>query len=435
MNSMVSAQTRPVEEPGQVGVSVWQGAFYLFPLFLLLFATVFSPHKPLNTGNFLAVSTAEWYRPYLFGGVYLLAIVTIFTQPVKALRLASRHGIYLAFLIYVIWTANWSAYPGKVVIVWGHFVGAYLVCLAAMLSPDVQRRNLTRMFLVFAALSVAATLLIVAINPDRGIMDVGGKLRWIGFTNSANMLGAVMLISVWGCWTAFYSFRSQAARWAVMPLIPLIAICLFKSDSMTSLLLAVMVSLAFPVVMRLGKLSPLQAAAILFAFGVIMIAAILLLYTVVPEVFTAGTALENLRYIGRSATFTGRTALWDTALRAIADRPIIGWSFDSLFSVGDRYVIRASHFHNGYLELMVNGGLLGLIFVSSIIGQALYRMLHALQDDACWGMSLGLLLLMVLLHNLAEPSLGKAPTFLWVIFSLCYVLLAMPRPTGERGGG
>jgi len=211
--------------------------------------------------------------------------------------------------------------------------------------------------------------------------------------------------------------------------------CLFKSDSMTSLLLAVMVSLAFPVVMRLGRLSPLQAAAILFAFGVIMIAAILLLYTVVPEVFTAGTALENLRYIGRSATFTGRTALWDTALRAIADRPIIGWSFDSLFSVGDRYVIRASHFHNGYLELMVNGGLLGLIFVSSIIGQALYRMLHALQDDACWGMSLGLLLLMVLLHNLTEPSLGKAPTFLWVIFSLCYVLLAMPRPTGERGGG
>jgi exopolysaccharide production protein ExoQ len=409
-----------------------KAVFYLFPLLLLMFATVFSPHKPLNTGNLLAISTAEWYRPYLFGGIYLLATVTLLTQPVKALLLASRHGIYLIFLLYVICSASWSAYPGKVVIIWLHFVGTYLVCLAAMLTPDVQRRNLIRMFLVFAGVSVVATLLIVAVNPERGVMDVGRKLRWIGFTYSANMLGVVMLIGIWGCWTALYSFRSQAARWVVILLMPIIAICLFKSDSMTSLLLAIMVSLAFPIIMRIGRLSPLQAAAILFACGIVLFAAILLLYTVTPELFTPGTVLDNLRYIGRSATFSGRTKLWDTALRAIADKPIIGWSFDSLFSVGDRYVIRASHFHNGYLELLVNGGLLGLMFVTAIIAQALYRLLHALQDDACWGMSLGLLLLLVLLHNLAEPSLGKAPTLLWVIFSLTFLHLSMPHYSAVR---
>jgi len=435
MNSMAKAQLYSAEESmHETAAAGWQAVYFL-PLFLLMFATVFSPHKPLGTGNFLAVSSAEWYRPYLFGGIYLMAIVAVLSQPAKSLRFASRHGIYLAFLLFVIWTANWSAYPGKVVIVWGHFVGTYLVCLAAMLTPDVQRLSLLRTFIVFSVLSVVATLLIVVINPDRGIMNVGGKLRWIGFTISANMLGVVMLIAVWGCWTALYSFRSLAARWGVMLLMPIIVVCLFKSDSMTSLLLAVMLSLAFPVVMRLGGLSPLRAALTLFSSGILLSAAILLLYAVSPELFTPGMVLDNLSYIGRSATFTGRTTLWDTALRAIADRPVIGWGFDSLFSVGDRYVMRASHFHNGYLELLVSGGLLGLAFMSAIIVQSLYRLLHLLQEDVVWGMSLGLLLLMVLLHNLAEPSLGKAPTLLWLIFSLSYQLLSMPHRAAGSGDG
>lgn len=435
MNSMDNIQACPANVVKGEEKEGWRGVISLVPLLLLLFATVFSPHKPLGTGNFLAVSTAEWYRPYLFGGIYLLAGVAVLVQPVRAMGQVTRHGLYLAFLLYVIWSANWSAHPGKVLVMWGHFMGAYLACLAAVLSPGLSRRSVLRVFLAFAVLSVAATLLIVAVNPDRGIMDVGGKMRWIGFTNSANSLGVLMLVSVWGCWAALYEFRSLWSRAAVLLMMPLVALCLFKSDSMTSLLLALLVSLMFPVVMRIGRLGPLRAAAALAACGVLVASAVLLLYAFSPELFTPTTVLDNLSYIGRTATFTGRTTLWETAFRAIADRPLVGWSFDALFSLGDRYALRASHLHNGYLELLVSGGLLGLLFVVAIIAQALCRLLGTLRDESDWGVSLGLLLLLILLHNLAEPSLGKAPTLLWVVFSLLFILLGMPSNAAPRGVG
>lgn len=435
MNSMVSIHANPVEEVNREVMGGWRETASFVPLLLLLCATVFSPHKPLNSGNYLAVTTAEWYRPYLFGGIYLLAGVAVLVQPVRAMKHAFRHGLYLAFLLYVVWSANWSAHPAKVLVVWGHYVGAYLACLAAVLSPGLGSRSVLRVFLAFAVLSVAATLLIVVVNPARGIMDVGGKMRWIGFTISANALGVLMLVSIWSCWAALYEFRSLWSRAAMLLLMPLIAFCLFKSDSMTSLLLAVLVSLMFPVVMRIGRMGPLRAVAALSVCAVMTVSALILLYACAPELLTPATVLDNLSYIGRSATFTGRTTLWETAFRAIADRPLVGWSFDALFSLSDRYAVRASHLHNGYLELLVSGGLLGLLFVVMIIVQALYRLLGTLRNESSWGVSLGLLLLLILLHNLAEPSLGKAPTFLWVVFSLLFMLLGMPRNATPRGGG
>lgn len=439
MNSMTSAQAYSANMASREELGGWRETVSLVPLMLLLFATVFSPHKPLNSGNFLAVSTAEWYRTYLFGGVYLLAGVVVLAQPARAMGQAARHGLYLVFLLYVVWSANWSAHPGKVLVMWGHFVGAYLACLAAVLSPAPRWKSLLRAFAAFATLSVAATVLIVAVNPARGIMDVGGKMRWIGFTNSANTLGVLMLVAIWSCWAALYEFRSRWWRAAILLMMPLIAFCLYKSDSMTSLLLALLISLLFPVLMRIGRMAPLWVLAVLVACGVVTASGLLVLYVCAPELFTPATVLDNLNYIGRSATFTGRTSLWETAFRAISDRPFVGWSFDALFSMSDRYAVRASHLHNGYLELLVSGGLLGGAFVAAMIAQILARLLPVLRSNSWEGVSLGILLLLLLLHNLAEPSLAKVPTLLWVVFTLLFTFLAMPRGSARQeraaGGG
>jgi len=77
--------------------------------------------------------------------------------------------------------------------------------------------------------------------------------------------------------------------------------------------------------------------------------------------------------LGRNSTLSGRTDIWDDVL-AMKTNPLIGTGFSS-FWLGNRlnffwskYAFRPRQAHNGYLELYINLGLIGLsLFLGLII--------------------------------------------------------------------
>ncbi len=417
---MPQADTGNAMGTGSVAIKAgWRDILYLSPFFLALVATTIS----LKQGQWIDVTVRSFQqgdpiRPYIFGPIYLTALVLLLYRGTDALKRMRRHWPYLFFLLYALATIGWTWHPAKVLTYWGHMAGSYMVCLCAILALRHREILLFRVLTLFSVLVLLMTLVTVLLFPSRGIMEVGNTLRWVGLAPNANTLGMALLLVVWVGLVRFFYEDGVTARCASFLLIALAAVCLYGSDSMTSSLLSLFMAVALPIMMLVGRRTPLVAALGVFFSTSLFSAVSLAAYLVRPDLFLTE---KFFTAIGRTSTFTGRTGLWKTAVQAIRERPLLGWSFDARLSVSDKYLFHAGHFHNGYLELLVAGGIVGLGFVTVVLAQTLFHLLRLLGRDRRLFAAYSVLILVILLHNITEASLVTSPHVFWLMFTLLYM--------------
>lgn len=136
---------------------------------------------------------------------------------------------------------------------------------------------------------------------------------------------------------------------------------------------------------------------------------------IVPSIVLGGLALVGVARIypvivdayGKDLTFSGRTVIWAAALRAIEQRPISGYGIGGVwFRPHDepaRSIIADAgftvfHTHNGYIELMLLLGAVGLALWLSIVSTTLVAAWRALDRDrqmAVWGLTVTVTVLLV----------------------------------------
>lgn len=97
---------------------------------------------------------------------------------------------------------------------------------------------------------------------------------------------------------------------------------------------------------------------------------------IVMNLLTVGSVLSPAlgavtRMLPLDPTFTGRSAIWEFALAAVAEKPIIGHGYAAFWdnvtarqtAQGSEWATSAAHSHNSYLDLAVTIGLPGLLLV------------------------------------------------------------------------
>jgi O-antigen ligase len=91
-----------------------------------------------------------------------------------------------------------------------------------------------------------------------------------------------------------------------------------------------------------------------------------------------------VKSVGRDATLTGRTDIWNLAL-SLGRNPLIGAGFES-FWLGPRlekiwsvYWFHPNQAHNGYVEIFLNLGWIGLGILGLIIATGFRRIVSALR--------------------------------------------------------
>jgi len=144
---------------------------------------------------------------------------------------------------------------------------------------------------------------------------------------------------------------------------------------------------------------------------------------------TLGAASATLLpMLGRDATFTGRKGIWDTALAAIAERPLLGYGFRAFWtgpnarSVVMYGVAAIKHAHNGLLELWLGVGLFGVLMF-------LFSLVVAVRDIATclrpgrpgyvdWYVGI---ILAVVYFSVAEPFLVMDKSLSWVLYVVACV--------------
>ena len=130
--------------------------------------------------------------------------------------------------------------------------------------------------------------------------------------------------------------------------------------------------------------------------------------------------------LGKESNFTGRAELWVIAIDAIIERPLLGWSYDQHETVlGDRRFklpFELAHFHNGFLDTAVAGGLLLLAAVFfNIYTYVKYYFKACVNDKHLSGIICPLIILILL--NFSEYSLLRPLNVIFQFYLCAYFLI------------
>jgi O-antigen ligase len=224
---------------------------------------------------------------------------------------------------------------------------------------------------------------------------------------------------------AFFLFWSWRRRWLYGLGLMLCLSLMLLSNSATALVSAAVMLLLWPV-WRLLRWRYRMAIpfAIVITISSVSLATWLL----------AGVELEQATAAaGRSISLTGRVPLWDEVLTMIAQRPWLGYGYNSFWLGwnGPSALVWESvrwdpvHAHNGFLDLVLDLGVVGLgLFALSFIF-SLPRAINA----ARWGADASALwplyyLVFMLLYNMTESSILRQNNILWALYVATVLSLA-----------
>jgi len=192
-----------------------------------------------------------------------------------------------------------------------------------------------------------------------------------------------------------------------------------KANSMTSLLCFVLASC-----LLLATSVPALARKRAF---VNILAAIVLIIPAFPLFLDTGTGL--LTTVGRDATLTGRTEIWKEVLAADTS-PILGAGFESFWLAapldrpGSGWSFHVNEAHNGYLEVYLNLGWVGVVLLAALIVAGYRNVIGLLCRDSEVGTLLFAYFVVELMYSYTEAGFRMMNT-VWIFFLLAAI--AVPR--------
>ena len=264
---------------------------------------------------------------------------------------------------------------------------------------------------------------ILFLQQDRNLIDfLLSSNRYGGFAGNPNSLGATAVL---GYWAALCLLLVQAktltARVFIALAVVLFVLDIFMSGSGTSLITLILITLVIFWLRILAIFKPRTRVSINASAAVLMM---LLLILVVIFSTPADLYLSVTESLGKDASLTGRTDLWAIARDAIGERPFLGWGFDSHTSVMSEsiYAVPFNHYHNGYLDTLVEGGVVLLLLVMYNLMRFARGFFVAFRKDATV-FPLIVPLVMLLFLNLSEYSLIRPNSQIWSIYVGAFVLL------------
>lgn len=364
-----------------------------------------------------------------FSLLLLAGLIVLAHRSLKVFPFFSRMLPILVFFLYCGISILWSDFPFVAFKHWNKGIGDLVMVLVILTDPEPYiafKRVLTRLATVLLPLSLLFSKYYPAIGRT---FSMGGVPLYNGVTNQKNTLGVICLIFGLGClWQilVLYRDRETPRRKQLLiaqgTLLALVVWLLYLCNSMTSITCFVMTGALMwwasrPKAARHTVLVHLLVAAIL---GISLFA-----------VFfdTTGGLVQDL---GRNPTLTGRTDIWEAVIPLASD-PLLGTGYESfwlgprlekLWSVRDGAFNGIQEAHNGYLELYLNLGWIGIALLAGLIVISYPRVIATFRNDPSSG-SLGLAFFVSeIVYNYTEA--GFRMMFpLWIFFLLA--VLGMPK--------
>jgi exopolysaccharide production protein ExoQ len=294
----------------------------------------------------------------------------------------------LTLAVFLLCSATWSVEAGATVR-GGIQYFFFLIGLIGA-AENLEGDDFMDLLASVCFLSAVASLTLFFIAPDYAFSEETGEFR--GVFTQKNLLGQGMAVGGLAC---LHSLRvGKRSRLSGMSMFVVITFVALKSESATSCL-AILLFWVLGAVTQL-----LQRGGAARSFGVVLLASLLL---IAPIVAVSPDSLLDL--IGKDPTLTGRTDLWGYVTPYIYQRPWLGWGYDAFWSTQNPAaweIANTIHWfspqaHNGLLEILLNGGLVGAVWFIYLWARTFWLSLRCIRFEramaiTCFSCCAGILL-------------------------------------------
>lgn len=379
---------------------------YSFPWFFFLFIATFSINNP---GQHMGQEEHENYLKAIIIFLYTVSLILLLFNFQKIFSILKGRWLYIFFLLYISVSAAWSDDPASTLRISAYFWGGAVVCLMAVLAFANNPEKFFQILIFYSILMVGGSLIAIFLIPTRGVGEGG---RWIGLTAHANTLGVVSIISVWANISYFQIAKRKYVKAFNIFMIFLSAVCLYGANSATSIVLSIVIIVLTLILWSFDAKRVTRLFAQIAGMGFFVLLCFSILYVLMPEIFSINAMFKM---IGRNQTFTGRTGLWEMGMLKFFQEPIIGSGFQDFINISGTKI---KHFHNGYIELLVRGGVIALLFLIVFVFQSVFSLKRVSSSKLYVFFSI--MVFAILVHNVTEGSFGRGVNALWLIFSFIY---------------
>ena len=365
----------------------------------------------------------------IYGGLIVTGIFVLANRHVRIDQLAKNGSWIILFFLYEGLSCVWSDFPLISFKRWFKASGDF-VTVFVLFSDPYPLRAITAAIRRSGYILIPLSLLFTKYYQDWGrVIDDWGQSSYTGVTLDKNMFGYLLFAyglffaSELVCGFRQDSSRRVMSRTDLIPCVVLLAMIAWLTpvaNSKTSL---------FALISGIAVILASQFAKVKRHLWSFLIATVLVA-AIANALFAVNSAV--LEASGRDASLTGRTGIWQTVLSEPIN-PLFGtgytafWLGERLQRIWDFYPrTRLLQAHNGYIEVYLNLGLVGLALLGGVLWTGLRntrRRLHAADytagnlDDSLYRTFALAYILAYLIYNMTEATF-QGLNFLFIIFLL-----------------
>ncbi|CAN7329826.1 O-antigen ligase family protein [Phenylobacterium sp. LjRoot164] len=389
---------------GSAGIFLIYSQFWVFPL-------LGDAGNPAASGLIRAL-----YLP-----AYGVAALLLLLSPRATLLALLRQPFLLALLAICLASTLWSIAPDKTL------TRVVALCFTTLGGVVLAARHRWASLLeILAAAFAFLTLVAIAVSvavPSIGVMSELFPGAWRGVWPEKNALGGIMALGFIVLTAAAVLNPRRAVVW--LPFAGLALLLVLMSTSKTSLV-SLMLGLGGIAFVALIRRHPASGVATIWlaALAVAMIAGLFL--------FAADLFFEVL---GKDATLTGRTKIWDAAMAQIRLRPWTGYGYGVIWESKGAWspmshIVKSAgftpiHAHSAWIEQWIGLGVFGLAAFALMYVQTLMLAVVALFRDKGAYFAVPFLIVYTLM-TLTESIAVTFHDFRWMMFVMVATKLVWP---------
>jgi exopolysaccharide production protein ExoQ len=356
-------------------------------------------------------------------GLLVASLIVLVVRAGRTVAFCRRNPLAVLFFLYCLASVLWSDYPLTAFKRWTKGLGNLAMVIVIVTDPS-PALAIRRVFARIGFWLVPVSVLLIKYYPDLG----RAYSRWTwephytGAATEKNALGCIaLLFGLASFWRLVEALRtkspstdapSRMGQIIAHGTIVSMALWLFgMADSSTSFACFIL-GAALIILLTVGGRRPAVVHAAVACIACLAVAA-----------FTFQGAYESVvQSLGRDTTLTGRTEIWDELFRMDFNR-FVGTGFES-FWLGeraayfwDKYYFHPNQAHNGYIEMYINLGWVGEVFLVLLIVAGYRRVVEGFRLRSESSTLMLALFAVALLYNVTEASF-KVMHPIWIAFLL-----------------
>lgn len=363
----------------------------------------------------------------------VMGMVILLKRKVGFLVIINNNRLIFLLFYYMLVSILWSDYMVVSSKRWVRVTGDLVMVLIIITETDSVQAIITllrRCAIVLIPLSV----LFIKYFRHLGVgYDHLGRESWIGVTTNKNQLGQLcFIVGVFFLWiliTKYYKRQLLKDKTQLFTDILLLIVALWilagSVDAMSATALSLTILSAFCFIILLKLKSKRERVIVIISFFSLIVFSELL----VNLILNKGLIEIIILSLGRDSSLTGRTEIWNDIMEIAAKNPLFGtgygafWIGNLTHNLWDKYYFQLKSAHNGYLDIYLELGAVGLFFLLVLIFVTFKNILETLSIRFEFGIFKLTLLITFCLYNISESQFLVPTSLLSFIFLLIAVNL------------